>query len=259
VDFRVYPLWLRFVACERIHFPAGKAANVLRGALGMVLPRQAARSKGPSGLADEPSPFVFRAAHLNGVTVSPGESFQFAVNVFDGSLTGKIAIAFEQLTSEGLGPGRGRAELVEALPEKLVLSLDPGSELVSQVRVRFVTPTELKSGQQVAERPEFGVLAARIRDRISTLCALYGDGPLKIDFRAFGERATRVRMVRCDITHVAIERRSSRTGQKHPIGGFVGEAEYEGELTEFVPYLQAAKWTGVGRQTVWGKGMVEVG
>ncbi len=26
-------------------------------------------------------------------------------------------------------------------------------------------------------------------------------------------------------------RRSSRTGQVHPIGGFIGEAEYEGELT----------------------------
>ena len=44
----------------------------------------------------------------------------------------------------------------------------------------------------------------------------------------------------------------------HSIGGFVGEAEYEGDLAEFVPYLRVAKWTGVGRQTVWGKGEVEV-
>jgi hypothetical protein len=38
----------------------------------------------------------------------------------------------------------------------------------------------------------------------------------------------------------------------------VGEAEYEGELGEFVPYLKAGKWVGVGRQTVWGKGEVEI-
>jgi hypothetical protein len=56
-----------------------------------------------------------------------------------------------------------------------------------------------------------------------------------------------------------IERRSSRTGQVHPIGGFVGEAEYEGDLAEFVPYLHAARWTGVGRQTVWGKGEIDTG
>ncbi len=124
--------------------------------------------------------------------------------------------------------------------------------------VRFVTPTELKSGQQITARPEFGILAARIRDRISTLRELYGQGPLELDFRAFGERANSVRMTRCDLRNVDVRRRSSRTGQVHPIGGFVGEAEYAGDLTDFVPYLQVAKWTGVGRQTVWGKGQIEL-
>ena len=129
---------------------------------------------------------------------------------------------------------------------------------VNRVRVRFLTPTELKSGQQLAPSPEFAVLAARIRDRISTLRELYGGGALDIDFRAFGERAATVRMTRCEIRNVAVTRRSSRTGQVHPIGGFVGEAEYEGDLGEFVPYLKAAKWTGVGRQTVWGKGEIAI-
>ena len=61
-------------------------------------------------------------------------------------------------------------------------------------------------------------------------------------------------MIRCDIQHVEASRRSARTGQIHSLGGFVGEAEYRGALTEFVPYLRAAHWTGVGRQTAWGKG-----
>lgn len=124
--------------------------------------------------------------------------------------------------------------------------------------VRFVTPTELKSGQQLAGRPEFGILAGRIRDRVSKLSELYGDGPPALDFRGFGERAARVKMTRCEIEQVDVDRRSSRTGQVHSIGGFVGEAEYEGELAEFIPFLRAAKWTGVGRQTVWGKGEIEV-
>src|SRR5258707_471919 len=96
--------------------------------------------------------------------------------------------------------------------------------------------------EPLAERAEFGVLAAKIRDRLSTLRECYDDGPLAIDFREFGERAARVRMTRCEIGRVEVARRSSRTGQTHPIGGFVGEAEYEGELAEFVPYLNAAKW-----------------
>jgi hypothetical protein len=124
--------------------------------------------------------------------------------------------------------------------------------------VRFVTPTELKNDGKIVERPEFGILAARIRDRLSTLRELYDDGPIEIDFRGFGERAALVRMVRCEIEHVDVKRRSTRTGQVHSISGFIGEADYEGELTEFILYLRAARWTGVGRQTVWGKGEIRV-
>jgi CRISPR/Cas system endoribonuclease Cas6 (RAMP superfamily) len=65
-------------------------------------------------------------------------------------------------------------------------------------------------------------------------------------------------MPRCDLTWEQVKRRSGRTGQVHSIGGFTGEADYEGELAEFLPWLRAARWVGVGRQTVWGKGDVRV-
>ena len=190
-------------------------------------------------------------------------------------------LAFAQLARDGLGPRRGRAELawVDQLnaqgspqgrvydgqtfltPElgvPIVLDLEPQVETVSKVVVRFVTPTELKHGQLLATRPEFPILLGRIRDRLSTLRALYGAGPLEIDFKALGERAAAVKMTRCQLRFSDAERRSAKTGERHPIGGFVGEAQYEGPLGEFLPYLQAAKWVGVGRQTVWGKGVVAV-
>ncbi len=54
-----------------------------------------------------------------------------------------------------------------------------------------------------------------------------------------------------------VQRRSSKTGQKHSLGGFTGWVDYEGEYSKFLPWVQAARWTGVGRQTVWGKGSIE--
>lgn len=65
-------------------------------------------------------------------------------------------------------------------------------------------------------------------------------------------------MTRCELVHVHAERISRKTGQRHPLSGFTGIAEYEGELTEFIPYLEIAGYTGVGRQTVWGKGEISV-
>src|SRR5678815_3935843 len=96
------------MAAECIHFPAGKPANVLRGAFGATFKRIACAetcvdartcesrstcayarifepisTEGPSGLVNAPRPFVFRARHLDGSVVGAGEGFHFGVNLFD--------------------------------------------------------------------------------------------------------------------------------------------------------------------------------
>jgi hypothetical protein len=65
-------------------------------------------------------------------------------------------------------------------------------------------------------------------------------------------------MESCELEHVERTRLSSRTGQTHGLGGFTGHAIYSGNLSEFWPWLDAAQWTGVGRQTVWGKGQIKI-
>ena len=273
--FQVEPLRFSFVAREDIYLPqcVGARECERRGECPyarLFEPHSAGRES-PSGLADRPRPFVFRAIHLDGQTFKAGQSFHFDLHLFDNDPTSiaYFVLAFAQLAREGLGPARSKVELMTVARlnedgvwqegtdgQPLRLDLAPGTTVVSNVRVTFVTPTELKSGQQIATMPEFGILAARVRDRISTLRELYGEGPLDLDFRRFGERAALVQMTRSKIENVDVQRRSSRTGQVHSIGGFVGEVDYEGDLTEFVPYLKAAQWTGVGRQTVWGKGEI---
>lgn len=308
LHFCFYPLRFEFIAKESLFFPPGKAANILRGALGVIFRRIAcvphcadartcdmraacpyarifepvAQGKGPSGLADSPRPFVFRARHLDGRAVPGGESFYFDLHVFslDRDVLAYLILTFAALAREGLGPSRGKADLqrvwrlaggglpdqvlyehsaqmIAASPEPVVLDLNPPASAPSRIRVEFLSPTELKHEHKIAERPEFPILFGRIRDRISTLRKLYGSGALEIDFLGTNTRAVAIRMTRCDVRRQESERRSTRTGQAHSIGGFVGTAEYEGELAEFLPYLEAAEWIGVGRQSVWGKGEIK--
>jgi hypothetical protein len=188
-------------------------------------------------------------------------------------LLGHFIRSFTRVAADGIGQGRGRAKLLRVEPlgrngsprelpasraAPLVLDLDPVPEPVRAVLVRFATPTEIKWRSGLVAPPEFAALFARIRDRLSSLAVLYGHGPLEIDFKGLGERSKQVLMTGARIQHVSVQRRSTKTGQTHPIGGFTGEVEYKGALAEFVPYLRAAWWTGVGRQTVWGNGMIEV-
>ncbi len=307
--FSFYPFRFCFQAADPLYFPPHRSGDIIRGAFGTIFRKLAcvpecrnaracplrgacpyarifepsAIAPGPSGLADLPRPFVFRAAHLDGRTVQPGEEFHFELHIFDLQQPALpyFVRSFQQLAHEGLGPRRGRAELLRvhqldagrrpaaevfdgrAFPlggtlPPLELSLEPHPTPVRRVRVHFRTPTELKQAGASAPRPEFGVLFARIRDRLSTLRALYGPGPLAIDFRGMGERARAVRIARSALRWTETLRRSGKSGHLHPFGGFVGEVDYEGELAEFLPYLHAAQWTGVGRHTVWGHGHIEV-
>jgi len=310
VDFKFYPLRFEFIARQSLFFPPGKASNILRGALGVIfrsiacvpecrgansceirqtcpyarLFEPAASGPGPSGLADPPRPFVFRARHLDGRTIQPGQPFHFDLNVFslEPETLAYFILTFAALAREGLGPNRGRAELqtVRRLPSgtdasetaifslatqmisapvaPVTVNLNPSTLHVTKLRVDFLAPTELKHEQKIVERPEFAILFSRIRDRISTLRSLYVEGPIEMDYQASGARAARVRLTHCQLQKQETARRSTRTGQSHSIGGFIGTAEYQGDLSEFLPWLEAAKYTGVGRQSVWGKGEVSV-
>jgi len=288
VTFEFFRFRFHFRALDALFFPPGKSANVLRGAFGILLrdtatPTEYARlfrpgaelAESPSGLSDWPRPFVFRASHLDGSHVPPGGGFFVDVHVFEtrAPTLPRFRSAFAQLPVQGIGPGRGRAELLgvdrldledhaspapDDLTSPTVIPLDPGPDPVGRVRIRFLTPTELKAAGRLAEQPGFPVLFGRLRDRISTLRALYGAGPLDLDFQATAARAAQVRTVACELAWVHLERKSGRTGQVHPLGGFTGEAEYAGDLAEFLPFLLAARWVGVGRHTVWGKGDIRV-
>jgi hypothetical protein len=261
-DFSVYPLRLHFTAGRNLHIANGTAANLVRGQFGKILlrehpdayhryfaPAQEAGT-GPSGFRDPPRPFVLRVADLGGARIDTGAPFVIGVNLFEmrEPPLQLFRDVLARVASESLGAAT--LERVEGA-EKLNLSLRPKAK-TSRVRVHFRTPTELKG----VDHPNFGPLFSRIRDRVSGLRALYGEGPLDIDFRAMGDRASNIVMTRCDVGQDNSQRYSRSQRTPHPLGGFVGVAEYEGDLTEFLPYLEAAMWTGVGRQTVWGKGEI---
>jgi hypothetical protein len=268
----VLPVLVRrhsFEALDEIRFPEGKAANVLRGGFGTSLRAVAttavyerifeprSNGSGPSGLADPPRPFLFRAWRLDGKLTAKHDDFEFDVHIFgDPAHADIITAALENLFDRGAGVGRGRARLVGTEDLYIDASLT-ATEPATRVRVCFITPTELKHQGSIVRQPDFHVLIRRVRDRISALLSLYGPGELNLDHRMFGEFAEEVRTIRKDLDLRDIARRSSRTGQIHQIGGMVGAVEYAGPLGSFVPFLRAAYYTGVGRHTVWGNGCIE--
>lgn len=262
--FDFYSVRFQFQAEDPFAFPPFLTGNIFRGALGSFL--RSANAGAYSVLfgdfaskATPPRPLVLRCRNLDGRQYAPGEIFAFHLNLFlpELQLVEPLTAALTAMSRKGFGPMRGRATLL--LPPQQVhhsLPLDGSAEPVSAVRIQFRTPTELKSDGEVTEPLQFPVLIDNVVRRVERLSALYGSGALDLDAKTLHKQAEAVLLTSANLQQVEVSRRGSRLGQTHPIGGFIGSAEYSGDLTPFLRLLEAASFTGVGRHTVWGNGEI---
>lgn len=148
---------------------------------------------------------------------------------------------------------------------------DPGRP---RIQIKFLTPLLLKSGsgvddrgrripaQEIRERPPFGVILRRLRDRLSALCTFFGDPWRHPDFAALGAAADRVELLHAHTQWLTRDRRSTRTGQAHEISGLIGNATYEfpdeATFASLSPLLRIAELVHVGKNAPWGNGAVRV-
>ncbi len=233
---------------------------------------------------DLPRPFVFEPPVTHADRLAAGDELRIGLTVFGTAnrWVPYLVVALRALAERGLGPTRGQLFLtrVTALGPSIAHEVfDVGSNVVRpstdglrlpnlvalisdsdarRVRVRFLTPTTLKREGRLVERPSFADLVCRIRDRLSSLAAFFGDGPLDMDFAGVGRVAANVCTAECHTEWVRRTRRSSRTGHVHELSGFVGEAVYEGDLGPWMPLLRMGEAVHVGKYAVWGNGRLRL-
>jgi len=88
-----------------------------------------------------------------------------------------------------------------------------------------------------------------------------GPGPIDADFKGLGQAAEKVRTIKCDVHWPERSRRSSKTGQRHELSGFIGECTFELPMdNSAISNLELLRWVScgelihVGRHTAWGNG-----
>lgn len=232
---------------------------------------------------DLPRPFVFEPPWDGPERLEPGGRLEIGLTLLGkaAKLLPYFVVALREMGRVGLGPTRGRLRLeavtlialsgeqtvftadrsVLIQPERGIRVLDltrAGDGSATAVRIAFRTPTTLKREGLLVERPTFADVVKRARDRLSSLAAFFGDGPLEIDFAAVGEAACSASTKSCTTAWERRTRRSSRTGHVHETSGIVGEAVYEGELGMWMPLLRLAEAVHVGKYAVWGNGWIGV-
>ena len=228
----------------------------------------------PSGYQEPPRPFVLRCPDWSERTLDPGEHLITSLHLFDRrpAILDALLLAYTRLGDAGLGPGRAPVTLrairqpgrsgalwtsgeggpIHA-PACLTLNLSPLETAPRKIKASFLTPTEIKVQGEISPDAAFEPLFARLHERLIFLMKHYSGSAGFASDLTLGA-AKKITTIRQSLRNVGVTRYSTRTGQSHPLAGFIGEAVYEGDFTLLWPWLKASEWTGVGRQTVWGKG-----
>jgi hypothetical protein len=263
-QFDLYSICFHFEARGPFTFPALLTGNIFRGALGSFL-QSANRSAylilfGGGEQIASPRPFVLRCRSLAGRNVSPGEIFSLQLNLFLPTLDllPSLEAACIAMSEAGFGPERSRAKLLSS-SEHIKHSLRLNSTVepaVRAIRIHFRTPTELKSNGKLTGPEDFSTLIGQICHRLVRLNGLYGSGKLELHSNGLRKLATAANVRSTDLRRVEVSRRGTRSGQTHPLGGFLGSIDLSGDLGRFIPLLDAASFVGVGRHTVWGNGEI---
>jgi hypothetical protein len=128
------------------------------------------------------------------------------------------------------------------------------------MRLRFVTPCDLRHEGLSIRQPDLGVFLARLTERAGRLSALYcGGRELSADEeREVVMTAGRAWTARDTTRWYSGTTRSARHGHQVPFEGLIGEWDLTGELWPVWPWVRLAAHIGVGKKTTRGCGEVEV-
>lgn len=242
-----------------------------------------------------PRPFVIEPPVQTKTLFGPGESIAFNLLLIGRAIEylPYFIYAFDELGSIGIGKGRGKFILKEifnvtdgkrtriySVDSKTVLSPDSseidlktsienvlnGSGYTQEgtsITLRFETPTRIKYQRHLTKDLQFHILIRQLLRRIFLLWHFHceGDGTrkeLRDYHRVMINTAQTVSIKNSTLYWHDWQRYSYRQGMKIRMGGFIGEINYEGVLSPFMPFLHAGEILHVGKGTTFGLGKYKI-
>jgi hypothetical protein len=226
--------------------------------------------------------------------VQPGESFAFSLTLFGSGFDylPYFVLAVPEMGRGGVGPGRGRFELraiqaIDPLSGRSQTVLAPGEKVVrpperpagweaaetssqrllaqlnahKSLEVRFLSPTRLVHDGALAKAPDFGIFFRRLLERSDQLAQQYAGQERRPaeSVEQLYRLADQVRLIESQVEWVDLWAPSGRTGQRTPLGGFVGRAVYRGaDWKALLPWLVLGQAVQVGKLTAKGNGVYEI-
>ena len=232
---------------------------------------------------DIPRPFIISPENNCKQDYAPGERFSINITLFGKSIDyiEYFLYVLFHMGVKGFGKGKQRAELRQVLlidengdfqeqifkEQKMRYSRNifNSRKLIninanmSKLWLHFITPTRIKYQGHYTDNPEFHIIFRSAVRRITSLLYYHhGRQQPDIDFKELFKKAEEIKLVQSDVSWYDWERYSNRQKERMKLGGIIGKATYEGDFEPFIPWLQLAEWTHIGKNTTFGLGKIKV-
>jgi len=230
------------------------------------------------GFLEPPRPFALELPVDEKRVYQQGETLEINILIFGNQVQflPYIVLTFSELGRKGLGRTRVKYDLlsVETIYGETIydahtktfcsrestvkLSFDENIERIKEVKIKFLTPTRIKTEGRYTKDLSFATLTKAILRRLAALFLFYADRKLDCAFEEIIKEAERVSTKSSSLRWVDVERFSTRQKARMKLGGVVGEVVYQGELTKFYPILKVGEYIHVGKNTTFGLGKYEI-
>lgn len=163
----------------------------------------------------------------------------------------------EVLHGQSLSPVWRKGRLVEEClrPVKLTNGVWGGCYNCS---IHLLTPLRIRRNGELLLTVDFPTLIRNITGRMSAIVNRYGGMVNEKEIEKICSISAQVRQNSTGLYLSKVERYSSRRDTKMDLSGLLGAMTFEGDLSIYAPWLNAARTLHIGRNTTFGCGRVDV-
>lgn len=238
---------------------------------------------------DAPHPFVLESPPTDQRTFEKGEQFTVTLVLIGKAvdLLPMFVYAFTVM-GERVGLGKAKGKLVirqvcDADGKKIYdaenETLKPPIRIMtfaefantpnspSSISLRFITPTRIMTSygrgsrhlMRLRSAEDFWTLIETLYHRLFALTSLYCSAEeLNYIEHKVKLNAVPVSLTRAEIRWLDWDRYSNRQQTRMKLGGFVGQATFQGEIAQFMPLLRIGAHLHIGKNTSFGLGKYEL-
>ena len=227
--------------------------------------------------AKAPRPYVLNPPATRQQKFEPGAALSFDLVLIGPAVEALpyFVYTFTRLGEKGLGRGRGKFRLLtvdreendkfikiydhqtdtltQGAPRKTMCPLTPPSKTGS-VCLEFTTPLRIKAGKKLVTRLTFPVFFQHLTHRLSLLTDIYGLPEKMPDLRTLLANAEKITTRTNEMHWHDWDRYSGRQKTRMQFGGLLGVITFDGDLTDYLPYIRMGEQLNVGQLTTFGLG-----